>query len=103
MVHPSSDCATRATLPAVETISHRDLRNNSGQVLERVRRGESIGVTNHGELTAILVPPNLTPIDLLTASGRVRRARSDAALGLDTPLSTDVTTTEVLADLRDDR
>ena len=87
----------------METISHRDLRNNSGQVLERVRRGESIGVTNHGELTAILVPPNLAPIDLLTASGRVRRARSEAALGLDTPRTSDVTTAQVLDDLRGDR
>ena len=87
----------------MDTISHRDLRNNSGQVLERVRRGESIGITNHGELAAILVPPNLAPIDLLAAAGRVRRASSDAALGLDKPLTTAVTTAEVLADLRDDR
>ena len=69
----------------------------------RVKRGESIGVTNHGELAAILVPPNLAPIELLAASGRIRRARSDAPLGLEAPLTSDETTTQILDDLRDDR
>ncbi len=88
----------------MDTISHRDLRNNSGQVLERVRRGESIGVTNHGELTAILVPPTTTAIDRLVAAGRIRRATNIAALGPAAPLRHDtLTTAEVLADLRDDR
>ena len=86
----------------METISHRDLRNNSGKVLERVRRGETIGVTNHGELTAILVPPNLAPMEQLIAAGRVRQAQSDAELGLDAPLTTEITTAQLLAGLRDD-
>jgi prevent-host-death family protein len=85
------------------TISHRDLRNNSGQVLDRVRRGETIGVTNHGELAALLVPPNLPKIDQLVAAGRVRRARSDEPLGFEVRIARDVSTAEVLSDLRGDR
>jgi prevent-host-death family protein len=46
---------------AVRTISHRELRNNSAQVLRAVRSGEVIEVTNHGEVTALLVPPSMTP------------------------------------------
>lgn len=87
----------------VVTISHREFRNNSGQVLERVRHGETIGVTNHGELTALLVPPNLAKIDQLVASGRVRLARSDAPLGFDVRVTNVLSTADVLADLRGDR
>jgi prevent-host-death family protein len=85
------------------TISHRDFRNNSGKVLDRVRHGETIGVTNHGELAALLVPPNLAKIDQLVASGRVRRARLDAPLGFDVRVESVLSTAEVLADLRRDR
>jgi antitoxin (DNA-binding transcriptional repressor) of toxin-antitoxin stability system len=72
-------------------------------VLDRVRHGETIGVTNHGELAALLVPPNLAKIDQLVASGRVRRARLDAPLGFDVRVKSVRSTAEVLADLRGDR
>jgi prevent-host-death family protein len=38
-------------------IPHRELRNNSAAVLRDVQAGETIEVTNHGEVVAILVPP----------------------------------------------
>jgi prevent-host-death family protein len=40
----------------MKTISHRDLRNNSAQVLREVEKGESFVVTNRGEVVAALVP-----------------------------------------------
>jgi prevent-host-death family protein len=39
------------------TIAHRELRNNSSAVLRDVAAGETIRITNHGEVVAILVPP----------------------------------------------
>ena len=87
----------------METISHRELRNQSGAVLERVRNGETIAVTNHGELAALIVPPHIEPFDLLVASGRVRHGVVDQALGFASPIRSVVSTTTVLDDLRGDR
>jgi len=40
-----------------KTIPHRELRNHSSEVLRRVQAGETIQVTNHGEVVAVLSPP----------------------------------------------
>ena len=42
------------------TIPHRELRNNSSAVLRDVREGETIEITNHGEVVAVLSPPEAT-------------------------------------------
>ena len=84
----------------MDTISHRDLRNNSGRILERVRNGETLAVTNHGEVTALLVPPHLPAIDQLTAAGRVREPSSPSTLGLRVRLKGKTPTAAVLDDLR---
>ena len=39
------------------TIPQRELRNNSSAVLRDVQAGETIEVTNHGAVVALLVPP----------------------------------------------
>lgn len=41
----------------VRTIPHRELRNNSSKILEEVRNGETIHITNHGVVVATLIPP----------------------------------------------
>jgi prevent-host-death family protein len=41
----------------VTTIPHRELRNRSSEVLRRVQAGETIQVTNHGVVVAVLSPP----------------------------------------------
>ena len=51
----------------VETISQREMRNSSGEVLRRVKSGESILVANNGTPVAMLVPVPSTP------EGRVDR------------------------------
>jgi prevent-host-death family protein len=42
----------------MERIAHRELRNNSADILRRVAAGESFEITNHGEVVAVLTPPS---------------------------------------------
>lgn len=60
----------------MRTIPHRELRNNSSKVLADVKGGETIAVTNNGEIAAILVPPGTSRYDQLVASGRITPARN---------------------------
>lgn len=45
------------------TIAHRDLRNNSAELLRRASAGESFEVTNNGRVVARLVPPAVSPLE----------------------------------------
>ncbi|HZI98887.1 MAG TPA: type II toxin-antitoxin system prevent-host-death family antitoxin [Actinomycetales bacterium] len=87
------------------SIPHRELRNDSSRILERVRNGEVIEVTNHGELVAVLVPPSTSVYDRLVAAGRVRLADPDARVDLRRIKRRPATapTAEILADVRADR
>lgn len=86
----------------MKSIAHRELRNNSSEILRRVAAGETIAVTNHGEVAAVLVPPALSELERLIQAGRVRLARRRLRFsGL--PRTRGVTSAEVLADLRGDR
>ena len=89
----------------VRTISHRELRNNSAEVLRAVKAGEAIEVTNHGEVAAVLVPPSLTPYERLVAAGKVREPRKDRPvdLRLIRRASVPVSSTEIIADVRGER
>jgi prevent-host-death family protein len=60
-------------------IPHRELRNNSSQILEDVKNGQIIEVTNHGEVVAVLIPPPATAYERLVAAGRVRVSRPGRA------------------------
>jgi prevent-host-death family protein len=81
------------------TIPHRELRNNSSAVLRDVQAGETIAVTNNGEVVAVLVPPPRRPGAVLP----IRRAAVKGGFAdlprvrLDHPLQDD------LDDLRGDR
>ena len=89
----------------MRTISHRELRNNSSEVLRAVSAGETIEVTNHGEVAAVLVPPSLTPYERLVAAGKVRQARDDRQVDLRRirRVTAPVTSQEIIADIRGDR
>ena len=39
-------------------ISHREFRNNSAVILREVQAGESMEITNNGEVVAVLSPPS---------------------------------------------
>jgi prevent-host-death family protein len=88
----------------VRTISHRELRNNSSEVLRAVAAGEIIEVTNHGEVAAVLVPPSLTPDERLVAAGKVRQpVDPEVDLSRIRRTKSSRTTAEIIADVRGDR
>ncbi|HVX22985.1 MAG TPA: type II toxin-antitoxin system prevent-host-death family antitoxin [Acidimicrobiales bacterium] len=89
----------------MRTISHRELRNNSSEVLRQVRSGEIVEVTNHGEVTAVLVPPSTTVFERLVAAGKVRRPDPGRVVDLRRVrrVTSQVPTAELLAEVRGDR
>jgi prevent-host-death family protein len=82
----------------VERIAHRELRNNSSEILRRVAEGESFEITNHGEVVAVLGPPSGRP-PLTYRAARIRGRWSEL-----TPAKVDgPSSQEVLDELRADR
>ena len=45
------------------TIAHRELRNDSAEILRRAASGESFEVTNNGRVVAMVVPPPESALD----------------------------------------
>lgn len=88
----------------METIPHRELRNNSSKILARVASGETIAVTNHGVTVAVLSPPqeNMTELERLRAAGKVRPANPKVKL-TDIRRAEGASSKEVLDDLRGSR
>ncbi|MGI8522692.1 MAG: type II toxin-antitoxin system Phd/YefM family antitoxin [Nocardioides sp.] len=88
----------------METIPHRELRNDSSRILARVSAGESIGVTNNGRLAAILTPPATSELERVRQSGSVRPARRPRQRfdAIDR-VRLDASTAELLDDVRGDR
>lgn len=66
-----------ATTCYMESIAHRELRNNSADVLRRVEAGESFQITNRGRLVARLVPVEGSVLSDLLASGNARPALAE--------------------------
>ena len=87
----------------MRTIPHRELRNNSSKVLADVKGGETIAVTNNGEIAAILVPPGTSRYDQLVASGRITPARNPGHAREIKRVKGPLTTAEVLDDLKGER
>ncbi|MFJ6538574.1 type II toxin-antitoxin system Phd/YefM family antitoxin [Paenarthrobacter sp. NPDC091711] len=86
------------------TIPHRELRNQSSKILERVKNGEVIDVTNNGEVTATLIPPSASPFERLLQAGSVRPASESPVDFTIVPRThSEMTTVDILADLRGDR
>lgn len=52
------------------------MRNQSGEILRHVADGETIQVTNHGRVAALIVPPGADPLADLISRGQVRVARN---------------------------
>lgn len=62
----------------METVTHREMRNRSGEILRRVEAGESVQVSNNGHLAAIIIPAAGDPLDNLVARREARAARTGA-------------------------
>ncbi len=67
--------ALRATVRYMRTVTHREMRNNSGDILRAVAAGETVRVTNHGRLAAVISPPHQPTLARLAADGQARLAR----------------------------
>ncbi len=86
------------------TIPHRELRNQQQQDPERVKNGETIDVTNNGEVAATLIPPAVSPFERLLLSGSVRRAASEPVdFQILRRVSSGTGSAEILSELRGDR
>lgn len=81
-----------------EQLAHRDLRNNSAQVLRDVAAGATFEITNHGEVVAVLSPPTPGLGQL-----RVRPRRSSAPFAAIRRTRTAESTATALEELRGDR
>jgi prevent-host-death family protein len=62
----------------MESVSQREMRNNSGELLRRVADGESVLITNGGVPAAVMIPAASDSRTRLIATGRLR-----AGTGLD--------------------
>lgn len=81
-------------------ISHREMRNNSADILRRVEAGESFTVTNKGAPVARISPLEVSTLDELRAKGQLRDATGTwESLPGPTQLA-DVSTEEIIADVR---
>lgn len=80
----------------METISQREMRNNSAEVLRRVAAGESFLVTNGGVPAAVISPPPASTSEALVASGRLTLGSGLNLDELPTPVESSLSSTEVL-------
>lgn len=91
----------------MDQVPVRELQQHASAVLRRVRRGETVGITDRGTLIAVLAPPSTAGgAAALVAAGRVRRASrhlTDLPRAQRTSERTGERTGEVLDDLRADR
>lgn len=88
----------------MRTVTHREMRNSSGEILRAVAAGESVLVTNHGQPAALITRPPASELDRLRALGATRPARSDVTtLRALRPKASGSSTKEILDDLRGDR
>lgn len=80
------------------SIPHRELRNDSARILREVAAGESFEITNHGEVVAVLVPPQPSSTPPLP----VEPGRSRGGFGDLPRVRSGLTTGRVLDELRSD-
>ena len=85
----------------MEEITHRQMRNESADVLRRIAGGETLLVTNHGQPAAVIGPPPSDALTLLAAQGQVRAAPDSAAsLRSIKRRKSTKTSAEIIADVR---
>lgn len=85
----------------VRRVTHREMRNTSGEILRAVAAGETVQVTNNGRVAALIVPPPHDLIEDLIARGAARAPLRDRSTLRDIERVTlPVSTKEILDDLR---
>jgi prevent-host-death family protein len=90
-----------ATVCYMETVTHREMRNRSGEILRRVEAGESVQVSNNGHPAALIVPVGGSILDGLIARGDARASRTSlGALSSIRRSIAPVSTAHLLDDMR---
>lgn len=88
----------------METVSHREMRNRSGEILRHVEAGESVRITNRGEPVAMIVPIDRGSVDGLIARGEARPPRtSQTTLATIPRVASPASSRELLDDVRGTR
>jgi antitoxin (DNA-binding transcriptional repressor) of toxin-antitoxin stability system len=62
-------------VPRCATCRPSHMRNQSGEILRRVAAGETAQVTNHGQIAALIVPPDIDAFADLVSREQVRVAK----------------------------
>jgi prevent-host-death family protein len=85
----------------MRTVTHREMRNDSGAILRAVADGESFQVTNRGRVAAVISPPTQDSLGELAAQGSVRLARRPLAdLSMIKRRASKLSAAELVADAR---
>ncbi len=85
----------------IRQVTRREMSNQSGEILRLVADGETIRVTNRGQLAALIVPPPSDVLTELAVRGQVRRARGPTSALAGIVRRKPRTTSEaILADVR---
>ena len=84
------------------TVTKTELNQQTARVLARVAAGEHITVTERGRPIAEITPPRESAWDRLVAAGKVQLATASGPLTF-TPIESDLTTQEILDDIRGER
>lgn len=89
----------------MDRIGVRELRQNASKYLDKVKAGETVEVTERGQLVALLVPPSpaLTARDRLIAEGKLLPSESGGPLRLPIPVRVQMDSGAVLDELREER
>jgi prevent-host-death family protein len=85
----------------MKIVTHREMRNNSGELLRRVEAGESVQISNNGRLAAMIVPIDSASLEALADQGHARLARSPiSSLGTIRRAPAIVPTRDIIRDAR---
>lgn len=92
-------CYAACYVGVMTSITHRELRNNSADVLRRVAAGEAMEVTNRGVVVAYLspTPTQVLPFPVSRPARRTGGWSDLPMVAFDRPVST------IVDDERDDR
>jgi prevent-host-death family protein len=63
----------------MKTVTHREMRNNSAEILRSVAAGETVQVTNNGVIAAVISPPGPSSLAVLVERGQARAAKGPAS------------------------
>lgn len=85
----------------MRTVTHREMRNQSGEILREVAEGETIRVTNNGQVAALIVPAGTDALADLVSRGQVRVARHPtSSLGSIVRRKSTIGSQAIVADVR---